>query len=881
MDWILLGLVAGLSLLSIPLLWLVVLIRGSAVARLEQRLARLEALLAAAPAPNASAPVSVPTPAAAPPPAEASPPEPAPIAAAAAAPEPVPAVTPARAARAAPRAPRRSVEDVFMSRWAPWIAALALFLGGAFLVKEAIERGWLGPTARVIAGVVIGLALTVAGEVTRRRPVPAPSLGALSPDDVPPALAAAGIAVLFASIYAGYALYALIPASVAFLLLAAVSFGGAALSLLHGMFQAALGMAGAYVVPLLVVTPNPSVPRLLAYVLAVTAGNLWLVRWRDWPWLGWAAIAGSGFYGFAAVMDAGATAWIGLFLLLLAALFVASAGEAGAPRHRLVLTWCGLGMAALIMLVLALDRDTDATSLWFVWAMTALYGAVGVRWPRFDRLPWIAALLQVLVLAGWVFGGEVTGEGLGFLLRLPPNSALGSYMVSAAALAALAGIGGFLMLYHPGARPDRWAALSAATPLAVLIAVYWRVDQLKASLPWAGAAFLLAVAFLLATEDTARRRAAPGFTTALAAYALAATGAVALALTLTLRLGWLTVALSLELPAIAWLHERLGVPLLRRAAFSLGAAVLVRLLLNPAVADYDLGTWPMVNGLLYTYGIPAAAFAATAFWLRRSGDDAAVQLLEAGSLALAMALISLEIRHLLGGGRIDSVQYDLLEQGLQTDAWLAVGYLLLPPAGQAARPVRDPGWRILAGAAVAHFVLYPMLIGNPLLQHQSTGALAIADTLFVAYAVPAMLGGLYYRALASRGSALLARFAGVAALALAFAYLSLEVRHLFQGAYLDGGGASDAEWYAYSAVWLAYGAVLLGLGILRRNSSLRGAGLVVGALVAVKAFGFDMATLTGLYRAASFLGLGASLIAIAWFYQRMVAPEVTLEAGKD
>ena len=36
-------------------------------------------------------------------------------------------------------------------------------------------------------------------------------------------------------------------------------------------------------------------------------------------------------------------------------------------------------------------------------------------------------------------------------------------------------------------------------------------------------------------------------------------------------------------------------------------------------------------------------------------------------------------------------------------------------------------------------------------------------------------------------------------------------------------------------------------------------------------FLFDMAALTGLYRAASFLGLGASLVALAWLYQRVAA----------
>ena len=39
----------------------------------------------------------------------------------------------------------------------------------------------------------------------------------------------------------------------------------------------------------------------------------------------------------------------------------------------------------------------------------------------------------------------------------------------------------------------------------------------------------------------------------------------------------------------------------------------------------------------------------------------------------------------------------------------------------------------------------------------------------------------------------------------------------------------------------------------------------------MKAFVFDMAALTGLYRAASFLGLGASLVALAYLYQRLIA----------
>ncbi len=121
------------------------------------------------------------------------------------------------------------------------------------------------------------------------------------------------------------------------------------------------------------------------------------------------------------------------------------------------------------------------------------------------------------------------------------------------------------------------------------------------------------------------------------------------------------------------------------------------------------------------------------------------------------------------------------------------------------------------------------------------------------------------------GFVLAARCAGIAALALGFVYLSLEVRHLFQGEFLRYGTASAAEWYAYSAVWLLYGLGLMVSGFQFGVRELRLAGFAVGAIVAVKVFAFDMATLTGIWRAASFLGLGAVLVGLGYLHQTMSA----------
>jgi uncharacterized membrane protein len=63
---------------------------------------------------------------------------------------------------------------------------------------------------------------------------------------------------------------------------------------------------------------------------------------------------------------------------------------------------------------------------------------------------------------------------------------------------------------------------------------------------------------------------------------------------------------------------------------------------------------------------------------------------------------------------------------------------------------------------------------------------------------------------------------------------------------------------------------LLGIGIAVSSQRARLASAVVIALTIVKAFLIDMSTLTGVYRALSFMCLGLVLVAIGWLYQRIL-----------
>jgi len=65
-------------------------------------------------------------------------------------------------------------------------------------------------------------------------------------------------------------------------------------------------------------------------------------------------------------------------------------------------------------------------------------------------------------------------------------------------------------------------------------------------------------------------------------------------------------------------------------------------------------------------------------------------------------------------------------------------------------------------------------------------------------------------------------------------------------------------------------AARLGIGIVVNSQRARLASAVVIALTILKAFLIDMSTLSGVYRALSFMCLGLVLVAIGWLYQRIL-----------
>lgn len=101
-----------------------------------------------------------------------------------------------------------------------------------------------------------------------------------------------------------------------------------------------------------------------------------------------------------------------------------------------------------------------------------------------------------------------------------------------------------------------------------------------------------------------------------------------------------------------------------------------------------------------------------------------------------------------------------------------------------------------------------------------------------------------------------------------FVAATLVVRWIYHRDDMVTAQPGDVELWIYSAVWAVFAAVALGLGAMRNDPVLRWIGLAVFAATIVKVFFIDTAQLSGVTRAASFLGLGAIAAVATWMARR-------------
>ena len=256
--------------------------------------------------------------------------------------------------------------------------------------------------------------------------------------------------------------------------------------------------------------------------------------------------------------------------------------------------------------------------------------------------------------------------------------------------------------------------------------------------------------------------------------------------------------------------------------------------------------------------------------LRRRADDLPARMVDAGAILFTVLLVIFEIRHYVTGGDIYRPVSDITEAALDVNAGLALTIGLERIRGRTGSLVHNFGALLVAALTLAAIVFELVIVAGPRFNNNPIAGVFF-NRILLGYGLPAVLA--ITLALIARTTRPLPYrvVAASTAVTLALFYLTLEVRRLVHGPIL-AGPTTDAEQYSYSTVWLAFGIVLLAIGFALRSQPARLLALGVVALTIAKVFIIDTASISGIYRALSVIGLGVVLLGIGWLYQRLLYP---------
>jgi hypothetical protein len=775
------------------------------------------------------------------------------------APEPVAVATEQRPAPAPIRREPFDFSALFGPRTLAWTGGVVTLLGVVFLFVLATERGWIGPDARIAIGTLAsGLALGAGVWLRRRFGDTYASVSA----------AGAGVAGLYATLLAATALYHLLPPSPALLPAALIAALGATVALAwNSETLASLGLIGAMLAPVPIALQDELSAVGTGFAALVLAATFVVAVRRDWRALLVAGVVATVPQGLALVAAhrphatlvaaalwliyaAGPTAlalhsrltYLPASLLMMSAVFggvsagvlyddpgrgwalLVVAGSFGASsillarrdRDTASLHWA-LGLALGAVALASLVSDATLTIGWSVEAAVLAWLAHRIREPRFK----VAAFVWLGLALGHALVVERLHEQL-FVEGADPWRAI----PTAAAVAAAA--------FAVGLRAFRWERPLLRTgvlTLGVVSSVYAAslgVVSLPASWAWGhvGVAALWG-AVAVALSWTRLRLA----------------GVIAAAATVVLVVVYdLT---QLESPARWWslaltAAATLAVGTIRelRAAHQLDASAVAAVCVSAASALAStvglLDDKPQGAALL---GV-AVVYIALAVVLRARRRDFA-SVLAVASLALA----------LLGSAQ-------LLHGSWLVLAWAAAASGLALLASHERRLVY--GAATFVTVALAHTLAHEAQPRDLFVSqaHPGAGAPAVLFTLAAA-AILTWREARQHPALVWLCGGL-----GLYAATLVILEVSEDL----------GGGVETAFQRGHTAVstmWGIVGLLLLYAGLRRTGRTLRLGGLVLLGLSLTKLFVYDLAFLSSVARAFSFIAVGGLFLVGGFFYQRM------------
>jgi len=721
---------------------------------------------------------------------------------------------------------------------------------------------------------------------------------------IPGVLTAVGIFILLGTSYAAYELYNFIGPFVTFVLLAVISVGALALSLLHGPKMAALGLVASMATPLLIDMGTPDYFILYTYLIVVSIAALALARLRDWSWLNVLTLFSALGWCFISYDATTKNITYGAWLIFILCMFVLSTyiahhhdkmhgdnnPEKGL-RHNYKSAHVWASLAAIMVIAATWDYNgVKELQTYMALGFGSIIAAVG----------WVISRQNANIIIGGICVGLAIWIG-----------ADGNFGINVSvALAGLYAATIIMLSFLSARKADTpliqfiWSGFGVIWPIFMFLILYSILNPsviicksgatgCESTTPSLFPQAIALIFFLLTAINAGQSwllwRKGENTSRAISVYAVGA----AIAYTLAALIGFSglveTLLLMVGIVISAGIYSRITIPALRYISVSfalLSAAytLFIHLGKNGALSERII-----INELWIYFALPALLCAGAAWLLAHRDRDIWSEGLKALTLTFTALFFVFQIRHFMNSGNILSTKFGFDEMALQIMVGLSftLGGTLLGRQNKPDAQARKPYQRLIPGlamtvsiATLTLFVFGICFAYNPLLSNNTVikGGMII-NSLLLAYLLPALaLAAITYLSRGRRPKAYI-NATGALSLIAFMLYLAASVRMLFAGNKISIWATSfkDAELYAISAVWLIFGILLLVAGLKFKQKDIRLASALVITLTVLKAFLIDMASLEGVLRAMSFVVLGLVLIVIGRVYQKLLFSQKKVE----
>ncbi len=741
-----------------------------------------------------------------------------------------------------------------------WLGAIVLAIGGVFLAKYSIEAGLLPPIVRVVLGAIFGCSLVVVAEVLNQNK----EKFKINTPYIPAALASGGVITCFAMILVSFDFYDFITPNIAFALLAIVSIAATYLALRFGPVLAAIGIIGAYAVPILVSTGSNNVIALLTYVSFVSLSAVWVAQLVKQKWLWWQSFVGHFVWFFAAVAMGGKDdfsivllyALFSIYLFALTSILgwkltqtvelALSLKELLAPKKELVTI-----IATLLLMAVNLSIHQEFTHIVLASLVISIVIMVATyRHRDLDHWPYLA-------LGFVIFGFNLFSEYIDFSDNLFPFS--GKYLFIQ--LSVLIAMVFSLQMIKRYPQRHAFLLLLVVAPISLFGVSYIMAEPSAEQFLYPVWALEMLLIAIVASYSAMKTQTKLNQVT----YLVLANAMLTMCLTMLLSASTLTLALAVQVASMSYLSWKYKVQLpdwLYKVAL---LVVVTRLTLAPWLAEYKDEFIFSVHWTLIVY--PAVL---TVIWLAtKYNPSKQLNTWFKGVLIHIIALlVTTETSYVLTGSYPDFFNLAYHEAVLLALNWLVLSavYFWRSRLSVSMKPLYQiAGKALFVGFALIHFDI--SLVNSPFIYQHFVGD-SMVNWLIPQWVLPVvvLLSMFKFELIETKYEKAIFAIAAT----FSFFFINGEIRNVFNQGYLFWQTPmQQAELYTYSIVWLLVSTIVIYIGQKFEKSKLTNLGFIVLALVVLKAFSVDMSHLEGLLRALSFIGLGLALVAIGWLFQKM------------